>query len=87
MLEVLGEVIGKSLVATVKDDRQRARRLRRMGLWGIQNISRSAVGWVDYVTAADLAKEKVVGQGLSGGQTQNATSTAPIATSSNNSPH
>ncbi|KAL2914308.1 Mitochondrial distribution and morphology protein 31, mitochondrial precursor [Polyrhizophydium stewartii] len=49
LVDVLSEETGRALVRVVTDERERARQLKRIGLWSVQAMSRSLVALSEYV--------------------------------------
>jgi distribution and morphology protein 31 len=44
--------VGRALVQLTTDERERNRRLKRVGLWGLQSVTRNLISVVDYARGA-----------------------------------
>ncbi|TPX38470.1 hypothetical protein SeLEV6574_g07772 [Synchytrium endobioticum] len=49
LAEVLAEEVGRCFTHLVRDERERAKRLRRVGLWTLQSVSKNIVTLSDYL--------------------------------------
>ncbi|RKP04347.1 hypothetical protein CXG81DRAFT_655, partial [Caulochytrium protostelioides] len=52
MVDVLGEEVGRAVAALVADERERSRRLKRMGIWSLHSVSKSMMAVLDYTRGA-----------------------------------
>ncbi|KAJ3092714.1 Mitochondrial distribution and morphology protein 31, mitochondrial precursor [Quaeritorhiza haematococci] len=48
LVDVLSEEVGQSLTQLVRDERERARQLKRVGLWSLQSVTKNLMVAVDY---------------------------------------
>ncbi|KAI8823899.1 mitochondrial distribution and morphology protein family 31/32 [Chytriomyces cf. hyalinus JEL632] len=52
IVDIVAEEVGRALTLLVLDERQRARHLRRIGLWSVQSMTRNLMEIVDFVRGA-----------------------------------
>ncbi|KAJ3283391.1 Mitochondrial distribution and morphology protein 31, mitochondrial precursor [Borealophlyctis nickersoniae] len=48
LVDVLGEEVGRAVANMVQNDRERARHLKRIGIWSLQSVTRNIMSLVDY---------------------------------------
>ncbi|KAI8922890.1 mitochondrial distribution and morphology proteins-domain-containing protein [Entophlyctis helioformis] len=49
LVDILSEETGRALTQLVQDERERNRRLRRIGIWSLQELGKSVVSLVEYL--------------------------------------
>ncbi|KAI9596486.1 mitochondrial distribution and morphology protein family 31/32 [Syncephalis fuscata] len=52
LVDIVSEHVGRALVQLTTDERERNRRLKRVGLWGLQSVTRNLISVVDYARGA-----------------------------------
>ncbi|RKP11204.1 mitochondrial distribution and morphology protein family 31/32 [Thamnocephalis sphaerospora] len=48
LVDTISEGVGRALVQLATDERERNRRLKRVGLWGLQSVTRNLISVIDY---------------------------------------
>jgi distribution and morphology protein 31 len=48
LIDTISENIGRAIVQLAADERERNRRLKRVGLWGLQSVTRNLIRVIDY---------------------------------------
>ena len=48
LVNLLSEEIGRAFLTLVQDERERNKRLRQVGLWSLQSVSKNLTDWIEY---------------------------------------